>query len=104
MIASQYCLNERRIELGFPSITVYTSPGCGQCLMTKKWLVARNIPFADVDLSTNMEALDAVREMGYQQAPVIVARHADEKEDRTWYGFNPLKLTAYVESWGVDVS
>lgn len=87
----------------FDAITVYTSPACGQCKMTKKWLETRNIPFQEIDLSTDMEALDAVREMGYMQAPVIVARHADKNEDDHWYGFNPIKLKAFADSWNHDM-
>lgn len=87
----------------FDTVTVYTSPSCGQCTMTKRWLSDRDIPFKEVDLSTDREALDAVLELGYKQAPVVVARHADKNEDDNWYGFNPIKLKAFADSWNHDM-
>ena len=55
-------------------VTVYTTPTCPQCEMTKKVLTKSNIEFEVVDLSTDPEAMAYVKEeLGYAAAPVVVA-------------------------------
>jgi len=55
-------------------VTVYTTPTCPQCEMTKKVLTKGNIEFEVVDLSTDPEAMAYVKEeLGYAAAPVVVA-------------------------------
>lgn len=77
-------------------ITVYTTPECRQCRLTKTWLTERNIPFEAVDLSESPEDLAAVRELGYASAPVIVVSNGDPENDLHWYGFHPDFLTRYT--------
>lgn len=67
-------------------ITVYTTPACPQCSMTKKKLDDLGIEYEVVDVSTNVDSLDYVRSLGYSQAPVIVT------EDDSWSGFRPDKI------------
>lgn len=67
-------------------VTVYTLPACVQCDSTKRLLTKNEIPFEEIDLSKDPEALAMVREMGYSAAPVVMAG-----EDH-WSGFRPDKL------------
>jgi len=69
-------------------VTVYTLPACVQCDSTKRLLTKNEIPFEEVDLSKNPEALAMVRELGYSAAPVVMVG-----EDH-WSGFRPDKLSA----------
>jgi glutaredoxin-like protein NrdH len=69
-------------------VTVYTLPACVQCDSTKRSLKKNNIPFQEVDLSQDPDALEMVRELGYTAAPVVMAG-----EDH-WSGFRPDKLAA----------
>lgn len=63
-------------------VTVYTTPSCPQCEMTKKTLTRENINFTVVDLSQDDVAMDMVKnELGYAAAPVVVAG------DQHWSGF-----------------
>lgn len=62
-------------------ITVYTRPGCGPCLATKRALDKAGLGYAVVDISQDDGARDYVRALGYQQAPVVVAG------DDHWSGF-----------------
>ena len=63
-------------------ITVYTTPSCPQCEMTKKTLTRENIEFTVVDLSQDDAAMEMVKnELGYAAAPVVVAG------DQNWSGF-----------------
>lgn len=65
------------------SIIVYSKPACVQCTATTRALDAKGITYDVVDLSQDDAALNRVTELGYRQAPVVVAG-ADH-----WSGFRP---------------
>ncbi|MER2134167.1 MAG: glutaredoxin-like protein NrdH [Arthrobacter sp.] len=65
------------------TVTVYTTPSCQQCNMTKRWLTKNNIPFEAVDLTQSPEAAAMVKGLGFTSAPVVVAGND------TWFGFRP---------------
>jgi glutaredoxin-like protein NrdH len=69
-------------------VTVYTLPSCVQCESTKKYLTNRDVAYEIVDLSTDPAAMDRVKALGYQAAPVVIAG------DDHWSGFRPDKLGA----------
>ena len=70
------------------SVTVYTLPSCVQCNSTKKWLDQRSVSYNVIDLSEDETAMELVRTLGYQAAPVVVAG------DDHWSGFRPDLLAA----------
>ncbi|UNY50258.1 glutaredoxin-like protein [Stenotrophomonas phage vB_SmeS_BUCT704] len=72
-------------------VTVYSKPDCMQCNFTKKWLKERNVPYTELNIEEDEDALSKIKEMGYQAVPVIVT------EDDSWYGFQPDKLAELVE-------
>lgn len=55
------------------NITVYSTPACPQCTMTKKLLDKRGVAFNAVDVSNDPEALAVIRGLGYTSAPVVVS-------------------------------
>ncbi|MGU3643857.1 glutaredoxin-like protein NrdH [Microbacterium sp. C23T] len=66
-------------------LTVYSKPGCVQCAATYRALDSHGIPYDIVDLTDNPAALAYVTdELGYSQAPVVVASDQDH-----WSGFRP---------------
>jgi glutaredoxin-like protein NrdH len=69
------------------SVTVYTNPNCVQCDMTKKVLDRYEIEYSVVDLSQDQDSLQMVLDLGYKQAPVVVAG------DKHWSGFKPEQLS-----------
>ena len=77
-------------------VTVYTTPDCSQCNLTKNWLTKNNVEFTTVDLSQSPDDLAAVRALGYASAPVIVVSNGDPETDLHWYGFRPDNLTRYT--------
>ncbi len=82
------------------SITVFTKPSCVQCNATKRALNKAGLAFEEVDLTLDAEALDAVKSLGYQQAPVVFAG-GDH-----WSGFRPdkIKVLAVAAEQGAVVS
>lgn len=75
-------------------ITVYTKPACVQCNATYRALDSKGIEYRSVDLTEDPNALDVVKAMGYQQAPVVVT------ENDHWSGFRPDKIAALVDAQG----
>lgn len=68
------------------TITAYTKPACVQCTATYRALDAKGIEYEVRDLSTDEAALQAVKDLGYLQAPVVVAG------TEHWSGFRPDKI------------
>lgn len=68
------------------AVTVYTKPSCVQCTATYRALDSKGIEYEIHDLSEDEAALQAVKELGYLQAPVVVT------EDEHWSGFRPDKI------------
>jgi glutaredoxin-like protein NrdH len=68
------------------AITVYTKPACMQCKATYRALEGKGIQYDVRDLSQDDAALEAVKELGYLQAPVVVT------EEDHWSGFRPDKI------------
>ena len=63
------------------TITVYSKPACVQCTATTRALDARGLNYDVVDLTQDAAAMERVQEMGYRQAPVVIA--GDEHCART---------------------
>lgn len=80
------------------AITVYSSPNCSQCRMTKHILERDGITYTPVDLSTDLDAHRFVtRELGYKQAPIVYVVYPDGHTEH-WSGLQPARLAAYIES------
>lgn len=74
------------------TITVYSKPSCVQCAATKRALDRSGLDYREVDLSTDADALAAVKELGYLQAPVVVVG------DDHWSGFQPGRIAELAGS------
>lgn len=69
-------------------VRVYTQPSCVQCTATYRKLNSLGVEFDTIDVSTDESALAFVRELGYQQAPVVVVG------SEHWSGYQPDRLEA----------
>ena len=65
------------------TITVYSKPACVQCTATTRAIEAKGIDFDVVDLTEDDDAMERVTDLGYRQAPVVIAG------DAHWSGFRP---------------
>jgi glutaredoxin-like YruB-family protein len=55
-----------------PNITIYSTPTCAYCKMTKDYLNSRNIPFTDIDVSADQsKAQEMYEKSGQFGVPVI---------------------------------
>lgn len=67
-------------------ITLFTTPNCPQCRITKKMFDEAQILYEIVDLSTDADAMNMVKELGHVAAPVVIAG------DKNWSGFRHGKI------------
>jgi glutaredoxin-like protein NrdH len=78
------------------AVTVYTTPACGGCRLTKMQLDKRGIPFEPVEIDPNNQQLMAsFLELGYgpgTSAPIVVADTPDGPLD--WSGYRPDAIDA----------
>lgn len=70
-------------------VTLYTKPDCIQCTMTKKGLDRAGVTYDTIDLTTNPQALEHVKQLGYMAAPVV---QSNTDRDVHWAGFNPDQI------------
>ena len=68
-------------------VTIYSTPTCHFCHMTKDFLTQHNIPFTDYNVATDLEKRkEMVDKSGQMGVPVIVIG------DEMMVGFNEDKL------------
>lgn len=67
-------------------VTVYTTPNCVQCMMTKKQFDKLGIVYTEVDLSERPDKLAEFKELGYLAAPIITT------DTKIWSGFKLNKI------------
>ncbi len=72
------------------TITVYSKPACVQCTATTRALDAKGISYDVIDLTEDAAAMEMVQDLGYRQAPVVIAN-----EDH-WAGFRPDMINRLV--------
>lgn len=72
-------------------ITVYSKPGCGQCMFTKKFLERNGLAYQEKDIQVDELARQEVQAMGYSSLPVVVINGQD-----SFTGFQEDKLQALV--------
>jgi glutaredoxin-like protein NrdH len=78
------------------TLTVYTQPSCQPCKATKRWLDKRGIIYQEVDVTTSPKDAEAIRALGFKEAPVVIVSSGDPELDLMWSGFDPNNLTKYA--------
>lgn len=53
--------------------TIFSLPNCMKCDLTKRKMDKHDVPYEVIDMSTNPEAAEKARSLGYQAAPVVFA-------------------------------
>lgn len=72
-------------------VTVFSKYECGNCENVKRWLKWANVPYIEINVEDNAEALNYVKEdLGYQAMPVIEVEDDGIKYD--FQGFNAEEL------------
>lgn len=72
-------------------VTIYTTPTCGFCKMTKEFFKENDVKYEEHDVSQDSEKAQEMVDMsGQMGVPVIVIGEGDEKE--IVVGFDEPKL------------
>ena len=69
-----------------PLVQIYTTKSCGYCKLLRRYLNARNIPYADYDIDANPDARRAFHAAGAQGVPLVVIGA------QRIQGFNPVAI------------
>lgn len=68
-------------------VTVLTSPSCQPCRFTKKRLNDLGVEFVERDVSTDSEAMELAKNLGYNATPVVILDTGEH-----WQGLDPDRL------------
>jgi len=72
-------------------ITIYSTPSCPYCVMVKKYLEEKNIPFKEVDVSVDTKAAVSMQEKsGQMGVPVVIIEK--DKNENIIVGFDKGKI------------
>lgn len=52
-------------------ITIFSKPNCVRCEMAKRYLDDKGVPFEEIDVLQDAEALAMLRDAGYSEMPVV---------------------------------
>lgn len=78
------------------NITIYTTNTCAYCVMVKRWLSSKNMPYDEVNLDANPErAQEAIDISGQMAVPVTVVTQ-DNNNKVVVVGYNLAKLAPAV--------
>jgi len=69
-------------------VTVYSTPSCVQCQMTKKQFDKLGIEYTEVDLTEHPEKVAEFKEQGLLAAPIVTT------DIKVWSGFKPGKIAS----------
>jgi len=70
-------------------VTIFSSPTCSYCKMTKEFLNEKNIPFTDIDVTKDEKARDdMIKKTGQMGVPVV------DIDGEIIIGFNKDKISS----------
>ena len=75
-----------------PTLTIYTTPNCPSCRLTRDTLDRAGIAYEVVDLSGRPDLVEQLRSEGLLQAPIL-----DDGTSRS-AGFRPDRIRAIVDA------
>ena len=52
-------------------VTIYSKPNCPHCNIVKAQFKKHNVPFTEVDITKNPDALERIKAQGFTAAPVV---------------------------------
>lgn len=67
-------------------VTVYSTPNCAQCMMTKRKMDSLGIVYEEVDLTKVPKKADEFKELGFTAAPIVTT------DSKIWSGFRLEKI------------
>ena len=78
------------------SVLLFTQPGCLSCELMRIYLQAREIPFQELDISTDLDARRSMTEKYDSTETPTLIFVSGEIED-VIVGFDPVRLDQYLD-------
>lgn len=76
-------------------VTIYTTPTCQYCKMTKQFFLDNHVEYNEIDVSTDLKAADAmIKKSGQMGVPVIIVQKDGAEE--IVVGFQKEKLASLL--------
>ncbi|MEU2002046.1 glutaredoxin family protein [Rhodococcus sp. NPDC019627] len=72
-------------------VVLYSRPSCQPCLAVARRLDKNKTPYTKVDVSVDKAAADRLKDLGFQQTPVV------ECGTTVFYGYSPDRIDALKE-------
>ena len=91
MPATERGQDASQVKAEAPELTVYTTPNCPGCKMTRRQLDKAGVAYEAVDLSSRPDLVERFRAEGLRQAPII-----ETSDGQRTAGFNPSRIKAIV--------
>ncbi len=80
-------------------VTIYTTASCPYCKMAKQFMGDNNISFAEVDVTTDIKAQEAmIAKSGQLAVPVLVVKNDSSEEVMVGFDRNRLATLLGVTS------
>lgn len=73
-------------------VTIYTKPGCGECIFTKKYLDNKGVPYKELNITESRQYIDEVMNLGFKALPVVVGPNVE-----AFSGFKPDFLDLFAK-------
>lgn len=70
-------------------VVLFSRPGCGPCIATRRALDQRGLRFDTIDTSQDECAASYLRALGFTESPVVMVH-----DGKTWTGFRPDLIEA----------
>ena len=74
------------------TVTIYSTPSCHFCHMTKDYLTSHNVAFTDIDVASNTEARKDMVELTGQMGVPVIKIDAEGEDSFVIVGFNQKLL------------
>lgn len=84
-------LDVSQTQVEVPELTVYVTPDCPGCQMTKRQLDKAGVAYEAIDLSGRPDLVEQFRAEGLRQAPII-----ETSDGQRTAGFDPARIKAIV--------
>ncbi len=78
------------------TVTVYTAGTCQACAMTKLHMKKRGIRYTEVRIDSDDSVLEAILELGFTTAPVVLAATGEGEE--AWDGYRPDRIDGLLRA------
>lgn len=76
------------------TVTIYSKPNCPHCNIVKAQFKKHNVPFTEVDITKNPDALERIKAQGFAQAPIVFG------ENDSFSGADAHGIARFVEKYG----